>query len=67
MDNYVGFISLGFLIIIQIGLFAFGYGKLANKAENNYHNIGKLENKVEALRDKVVTLETYLKRLDNGK
>ena len=42
----IGFISLAILIIVQITLFAFGYGKLSQKVTDYCNRIDKLEQKV---------------------
>ena len=57
MNDYIGFISLGLLIIIQISLFAYGYGKISHAVQVNGVRTDKLEIAVDKLKDKVTRLE----------
>ena len=47
----VGFISVGFLVILNLLLAAYTYGKLSEKVQGLCDRVDKLENKVFAARN----------------
>jgi len=48
----IGFLSIAVLVIIQIAMFSFGYGKLSQKVNDACRRIGKLEEKVNGFSDR---------------
>ena len=53
----LGFVSLGLLIVIQLGLFAYGYGKLKQKVDDLCNRIIKAEDNIEETRQTVGKLK----------
>jgi len=53
----IGFASIGILVIIQIGLFAYGYGKLSQMVTNNTKRIDSNSNRLERTEARVTSLE----------
>lgn len=39
----VGFASIGILVVIQIALFSFGYGKLKQKVDDHCRRLDRIE------------------------
>jgi len=52
----IGFVSLGILIIIQIVMYAYGYGKLSQ-------NVTNIDKRVDALTDRFERLDTRVDKL----
>jgi len=60
----IGFISLGFLIILQIGMFAFGYGKLTESVKNIRNNQGDMRTAINNNRLQVETLSNAIAKIE---
>ena len=43
METIIGFASLGFLAMVNISVFAYGYGKLGQKVSDLCRRVGRLE------------------------
>ena len=57
MIELAGFISIVVLVVIQIILFAFGYGKLSQMVSNNKETI-------KALKDSAITNSTNIGKIE---
>lgn len=57
MIELAGFISIVVLVVIQIILFAFGYGKLSQMVSNNKETI-------KALKDSAITNSTNISKIE---
>jgi len=53
----VGFIGLGIMVVIQIALFAYGYGKLNDKVGNIDKRLNDLSHRFDRVEDRVGKLE----------
>ena len=52
-----GFIGLGIMVVIQISLFAYGYGKLNDKVASIDKRLNDLSHRFDRVEDRVGKLE----------
>ena len=62
----MGFLSLGILILLQITIFAFGYGKLSEKVSINRDTIKEISSKYSALSINVAKIEQHLTEINGS-
>ena len=68
MDSILiaSFISVGSLIIVQIGVFLYGYGKLSQKVDDLCKRVDKVDQRLNHLGDRVEKLAIEVSTLKGG-
>jgi len=65
MSDLMAFAGIAALIIIQICLFSYGYGKLSQKVEHNFRRLDRLEDRIGQLEKTVSKMDISVARFNN--
>ena len=60
----LGFISIAVLVAIQIGLFAYGYGKISQKVEGNINRIIDIEGKIDKIWSSLSKMDSRVDKME---